>query len=144
MASGLVALIGLSLILGAWSLRRRALTTEESANQARRAIELAGSETDGKSAASGEPAPVPPAPLVDACVQGECVLFIGAGVTAGRGVPTWREALLKVVSRCQEIYPSDELWSRLAAEVRDAHYDLVMELLVTRLGRRLYSPCWAM
>jgi len=135
LASGVATVIAAGLAYWAWSIRRGTLSTEQSVNQARRTIELAGSGTNGKSVVSGGPPPVPPDPLLEACVQGECVLFAGAGLTAGLGVPTWREALLKVVSLCQETYPGDELWSQLAAEARDAHYDLVMELLVTRLGR---------
>ena len=37
------------------------------------------------------PAPEPPADLVQACEKGECVLYVGAGLSASAGYPTWRQ-----------------------------------------------------
>ena len=116
--------------------RSLAQSLGESASQARFAVELAGTDFNRDAVvAAGGPPPLPPGPLVDACVRGECVLFAGMGLAASVGRPTWREALFEVLSQCQRKYPADDLWNSLAAEVRDGKYDVAVELLITRLGR---------
>ena len=94
--------------------------------------------SDESARASRPPAavepPEPPAGLVQACAEGDCVLFLGSGVGAASGQPTWREALLEVLQECERGWPEQE-WSDLVAEVGGEQYDLVADLLTGRLGR---------
>jgi predicted ATPase len=77
--------------------------------------------------------PEPPDALVTSCIAGDSVLFAGTGLSAALGQPTWREALLGVLHRCEENHP-EPLWKRLIGEVQDEQYDLVADLLVEKLG----------
>ncbi len=43
------------------------------------------------------PAPRPPEPLVRACADKECVLYVGAGLSAPMGLPLWGELVRKLM-----------------------------------------------
>jgi predicted ATPase len=78
-------------------------------------------------------APDIPTALTTSCANGDCVLFAGTGLSASVGQPTWREALLGVLRRCQQERP-DPVWNRLITEVGEEQYDLVADLIIEKLG----------
>lgn len=78
-----------------------------------------------------------PTALVTSCVNGDTVLFAGTGLSASVGQPTWREALLGVLRRCQQERP-DPVWNRLIAEVGEEQYDLVADLIIEKLGSAVF------
>jgi len=53
---------------------------------------------------TNQPVPVPEVPeeLVTACVQGDCVLFVGAGVSANSGYPLWTEFVHELIVWAKE------------------------------------------
>jgi AAA domain, putative AbiEii toxin, Type IV TA system/SIR2-like domain len=78
--------------------------------------------------------PDPPEDLIRACVSGECVAFIGAGLGAQAGLPTWRrmiQSLLTEVSRQKLIDP--EKSAALQEALEDGQTNVVADELVDKL-----------
>ena len=132
-AVGALLITGLSAILG-YQSARRAQHAERRERAARLAVEqfARGAEAEGTSDQPSGP-PEPPAALLTSCIAGDAVLFVGTGLSAAVGQPTWREALLGVLRLCKQRRPGP-LWRRLIEEVKDEQYDLVADLLVETLG----------
>jgi hypothetical protein len=51
--------------------------------------------------------PTVPPELVQACAGGDCIVFLGSGVGAQVGLPTWTELLNLIISRTA---PDRDLW----------------------------------
>jgi energy-coupling factor transporter ATP-binding protein EcfA2 len=56
-----------------------------------------------------------PESLVEACVEGDCLLFAGAGLSAQAGLPTWEELVGQVIELHADEDPDD--WRTLAERV---------------------------
>jgi energy-coupling factor transporter ATP-binding protein EcfA2 len=82
-------------------------------------------------------APEPPAELVESCLQGECVAFIGAGMSAGLGLPTWRaliQAMLGDFTRKGVI--DSKTGEGLQEALNEGRTDLVADGIVSNLSGR--------
>ena len=76
----------------------------------------------------------PPEKLISACVAGECVAFIGAGLGAQAGLPTWQpmiQSLLTEVSR-QNLLDSKQSES-LQEAMSEGQWNVVADELVDKL-----------
>jgi energy-coupling factor transporter ATP-binding protein EcfA2 len=78
--------------------------------------------------------PEVPDALVEACVQGQCVLYAGRGIGALAGLPTWGEGLKQVVERAEQLEPSQN-WDALRSVLQSSDYLTVTDLLFARLPR---------
>jgi hypothetical protein len=54
--------------------------------------------------------PVPPPALVNYLREGRCILFVGAGLSAAAGLPTWRALLEQILEelRAEGVDPAEE------------------------------------
>jgi hypothetical protein len=78
--------------------------------------------------------PEVPEGLIEAINRGECALFWGGGLSAQAGYPTWRQALAEMIQSTAE--GADSTGVNELQQLCDAgRFSLVVELLVTRLGR---------
>ncbi|MFL5912947.1 MAG: AAA family ATPase [Gaiellaceae bacterium] len=77
--------------------------------------------------------PDPPAELCRAVAAGECVLFVGAGLAAQAGYPTFSELLEAAIVRAEAQFPSDP-WLTVRAQLRTGEVDLVIDALRGRMG----------
>ncbi len=90
--------------------------------------------------ATSRHAPIPvvtpdlPDALVTACSEGQCVLFVGAGVGVEAGYPTWGEALGHLIDWAAANDNSDR-WSEVRRALDAGQLLLVAELLATRCER---------
>jgi hypothetical protein len=76
-----------------------------------------------------------PEALVDACAQGECVLYAGAGLGAQSGLPTWSDLVSGLLNWALENrYISDDEALSYVAEVARGQADAVADSLVSRLN----------
>jgi hypothetical protein len=80
------------------------------------------------------PLPDPPEGLVKACLGGECVAFIGAGVGAQAGLPTWRPLIQTILNEVNTrgLIEVNQL-SSLQEAFTDGQTDLVADGLVDAL-----------
>ncbi|HEV2816971.1 MAG TPA: AAA family ATPase [Allosphingosinicella sp.] len=76
----------------------------------------------------------PPPPLIDACAQGGCVLFTGAGIGMLAGLPSWRAALEEVIDANADLF-SEETARGMRSLLARREYDVVTELLEVKLER---------
>src|SRR3954447_12036060 len=106
----LVAVVPAVLAIGVaarqwWQARRRVGEYKALAVEARYAVEQLVAADEGKPdrlRTGDEPAlPPVPAKLISACAAGDGVLFMGTGISAAAGQPTWSEALLAVLRICE-------------------------------------------
>jgi ABC-type multidrug transport system ATPase subunit len=100
-----------------------------------RSFEPVASGSAGESAtvALGEP----PEKLIAACVSGDCVAFVGAGLGAQAGLPTWQpmiQALLTEVSRQKLLEPKQA--ETLQDALREGQVNVVADELVDQLSGR--------
>lgn len=80
------------------------------------------------------PLPDPPEELVRACVDGDCVGFIGAGMGAQAGLPTWRPLIQTILSEMNQqglIEPSQS--ASLQEAFNEGQTDLAADGLVSSL-----------
>lgn len=76
--------------------------------------------------------------LVDACVEGECVLYAGNGLSAQSGLPTWSELMRKVVEWAISRGIVDErVGHSLTAGLQQRDIEAVSEGLLHNLGDKL-------
>lgn len=83
------------------------------------------------------PLPDPPEELVKACASRECVAYLGAGMGAQAGLPTWPilvKDLLEYVAQGELIDPS--FTQSLRAALHRQQYDYVADAIVSQLRDR--------
>jgi len=80
--------------------------------------------------------PVPPIPpeLIAACGAKDCVLFAGGGIGAQAGLPTWGEALEKLISMAEKRLEEPGEWTSLRAGLQ-TNQSVVAELIGSRVPR---------
>jgi hypothetical protein len=63
------------------------------------------------------PAPTPPKEIIEACLRNECVVFVGSGLSARAGLPTWRGFVEGLVNEAvtQGLMSQDAARDQLAA-----------------------------
>ena len=79
----------------------------------------------------------PPEKLISVCAAGECVAFVGAGLGAQAGLPTWQpmlQALLTEVSQQNLIDPKQA--ESLQAALNEGQWNVVADELVDKLAGR--------
>jgi recombinational DNA repair ATPase RecF len=82
------------------------------------------------------PAPQPPDELIKACTTKDCVLFVGAGLSAQAGYPTWQSFVQDLLHWAigQHIIPPGTAQSYLSA-IDQGDVDVVADGVVNSLGR---------
>lgn len=84
------------------------------------------------------PPPDPPEPLVEAIARGDCILYIGAGLSAQAGLPTWVECLEGLIRFAREHeHLSDEIAQRLTRDLLSGGRSAVADELASVLPREL-------
>src|SRR5205823_5281030 len=76
--------------------------------------------------------------LIQACLQGDCVLYAGAGLSAQGGHPTWQPFVedLLTWSREERVPPIDAAFAEsLRAALQRGQVDPVADSLVSAIGR---------
>ena len=77
----------------------------------------------------------PPTDLVDACLTGNCVLYVGAGLSACVGFPVWHQFVQRLLDWAEGIGQMDATFS---ASLREAAAggmnDLVVDSILGRLA----------
>jgi putative AbiEii toxin of type IV toxin-antitoxin system/SIR2-like protein len=82
------------------------------------------------------PLPDPPAGLVTACLEGDCVLYAGAGLSAQAGYPTWQPFVEGLLTWSRDTGKVDPAFSEsLQAALRAGQVDTVADALVSAIGR---------
>jgi hypothetical protein len=82
------------------------------------------------------PLPDPPDGLITACLEGDCVLYAGAGLSAQAGYPTWQpfvEDLLEWTRKSGKVEP--EFAASLDAAMRAGQVNTVADALINIVGR---------
>jgi hypothetical protein len=77
----------------------------------------------------------PPDKLVEACASGKCVAFVGAGLGAQAGLPTWRpmiQSLLTEATRQKLLEPGQS--ATLQAALAEGQWNVVADELVDKLA----------
>ncbi|MDD5761122.1 MAG: AAA family ATPase [bacterium] len=133
---------GFLILLGVRMLQMRG--TEENLQQALRQQEVTLRSSIGTGRPVGEddegpsiPLPDPPEELVKACASGACVGFLGAGMGAQAGLPTWKplvEGLLEFLTGRQLLDP--DLEQSLRPALAKGEIDHVADFIVSSLGDR--------
>jgi hypothetical protein len=76
-----------------------------------------------------------PTDLVHACVSGNCVLYVGAGLSASAGLPVWREFVERLLEWGERIGATDATFSASLREAADSGMrDLVVDSVVGRVA----------
>jgi hypothetical protein len=82
------------------------------------------------------PLPDLPAGLVTACLEGDCVLYAGAGLSAQAGYPTWQPFVEELLTWSRDTGKVDPAFSEsLQAALRAGQVDTVGDALVSAIGR---------
>jgi len=95
----------------------------------------------GYSKAPDEPAftldlPEPPAGLVRACTEGDCVLYAGAGLSAQAGYPIWQPFVESLLAWSRDNGKVDPAFAEsLQAALRSGQVDPVADAIVSAVGR---------
>jgi predicted ATPase len=76
----------------------------------------------------------PPADLIDACLTGDCVLYVGAGMSASAGFPVWHEFVQRLLDWAERIGAIDAGFSdSLREAAQGGMRDLVVDSILGRL-----------
>jgi predicted ATP-binding protein involved in virulence len=82
------------------------------------------------------PLPDPPPGLITACMQGDCVLYAGAGLSAQAGYPTWQPFVERLLERAIALHKIDAGFAEsLRVSLKSGQADPVADALVSALGR---------
>lgn len=82
----------------------------------------------------------PPELLVEAIARGDCILYIGAGLSAQAGLPTWVECLEGLIRFAREReHLSDEIAERLTRDLMSGGRSAVADELASALPRELFQ-----
>jgi predicted ATPase len=143
-AFGLAVAVVVSLgwSLGFWYLKRRSRPSSRvgtsKADKAASKSNLAGNVQDGDDDDSHDDEEVElrevPEGLRKACGNGTCVLYVGTGLSAQAGLPTWSAALSQFVGQMQD-KEGPERWAAVAEQLASGDTVSVVDLLEAR-GKR--------
>jgi LPXTG-motif cell wall-anchored protein len=80
---------------------------------------------------------VPPHDLVADCLAGECVVYVGAGLSAAAGYPAWFNLVSEILEwAIEKDYVEREFGESLRAALHEGNADLVADSVVGRLHGR--------
>jgi predicted ATPase len=83
------------------------------------------------------PTPEPLEDLVQACVAGECVLYVGAGLSAQAGFPTWRPLVQDLLEwAIKNEFIEQSFGDSLHRAVKEGEIDPVADSIVSALERQ--------
>ena len=82
--------------------------------------------------------PLIPNELIEKILGDQCVAYIGAGLSAGAGLPLWNKTLEKMVEWCAERKIELPKRSEIRKFFRDNKFLLLAETLANRMGRGEY------
>jgi hypothetical protein len=83
------------------------------------------------------PPPAPPDGLVADCVAGDCVAYVGAGLSAASGYPEWCYLISEILEwAIEKDYVDHEFGESLRATLREGNADLVADSVIGRLEGR--------
>lgn len=83
------------------------------------------------------PPPVPPDGLVADCLAGECIAYVGAGLSAASGYPEWPHLVSEILEwAIEKDYVDKEFGEALRATLQEGNADLVADSVVGRLAGR--------
>jgi len=137
LATHALSRFGTSLMLAAAILTLGAIGLLFAPRQVREAT-AGGASTPAAVAASDFtlPLPDPPQGLVAACVQGDCVLYAGAGLSAQAGYPTWQPFVERLLQRAIDLKKVDPTFAEsLKVSLASGQSDPVADALVSAVGR---------
>lgn len=83
------------------------------------------------------PPPVPPDGLVADCLAGDCIAYVGAGLSAASGYPEWRHLVSEILEwAIEKDYVEKEFGEALRATLQEGNADLVADSVIGRLAGR--------
>jgi energy-coupling factor transporter ATP-binding protein EcfA2 len=83
------------------------------------------------------PPPVPPDGLVADCLSGDCIAYVGAGLSAASGYPDWRSLVSEILEwAIEKDYVDYEFGEALRATLQEGNADLVADSVIGRLAGR--------
>ncbi|MES1243042.1 MAG: AAA family ATPase [Acidobacteriota bacterium] len=83
------------------------------------------------------PPPVPPDGLVADCLAGDCIAYVGAGLSAASGYPEWRHLVSEILEwAIEKEYVEHEFGEALRATLQEGNADLVADSVIGRLAGR--------
>lgn len=98
---------------------------------ARPQIELDGVEKEPL------PPPVPPDGLVADCLAGDCIAYVGAGLSAASGYPEWGHLISEILEwAIEKDYVEKDFGEALRATLQEGNADLVADSVIGRLAGR--------
>ncbi len=83
----------------------------------------------------------PPAPLIEACLNDECVLYAGAGLSASSGLPTWKPLMRKLIewADSERLIEPENLATMYSLE-HDREWNLLADKFVRSLQKVDQEP----
>jgi hypothetical protein len=83
------------------------------------------------------PPPVPPDGLVADCLAGDCIAYVGAGLSAASGYPEWQYLISEILEwAIEKDYVEHEFGEALRATLQEGNADLVADSVIGRLAGR--------
>lgn len=83
------------------------------------------------------PPPAPPDGLVADCLAGDCIAYVGAGLSAASGYPEWRHLISEILEwAIEKDYVEYEFGESLRATLQEGNADLVADSVIGRIAGR--------